>query len=601
VLGALIILFNLSNLPDSYYLYFVLYFFAAMLLIAVTRMSAQSSGLTQTANYSMGSLVYLGVSLLCITALAASISWITPQAHATGLQDWIATSMPWQNDLLDSRVNIFNVVPSKQALTTASTLKDLYFGETWNQGDDIKFIVLSERPSYWRMNVYDTYSSKGWSSNPFSKILQNADIPWTNSENLSNREQMKYAVVNGIRTDVLFTNGGFISADITVWLNLDAKREITSITAPRILDPGERYTVTSYVSTATESDLVQADGSYPVPILTEYLQLPDDFSDGIKRLSENITTNSTTPYAKVKAVIGYLAQFPYTLKIEAPPEGADSVEYFLFTRKSGFCLHFASAAVVMLRSVGVPARLAIGYLPGDPGKTAGQYIIRDKYFHAWPQVYFAGYGWVDIEATPGGASSPVAISSPWISSPTLEESAQWDVWQGTIPPPMLGIPNINLENIMKGGARDTGSSSFPASLGRVLLFVFGGILIIALLIGAIVVMRSLSFHWLWRVNRSTLSYDTYINMCRLAATVGIIPRPQQTPLEFTTELVAVIPQQVKEVNFITRLYMDYRFGGRDSKPEMADEAEILKARHVVYRQLIQRLGKVRRLFVLGKR
>ena len=72
--------------------------------------------------------------------------------------------MPWQKDVLESKINIFNAVPSKQALSTASTLKDLPFGKTWNQGDDIKFVVVSERPSYWRMKVYDTYTSQGWTN-----------------------------------------------------------------------------------------------------------------------------------------------------------------------------------------------------------------------------------------------------------------------------------------------------------------------------------------------------------------------------------------------------------------------------------------------------
>ncbi len=600
VLGALVVLFNLNNLSDSYYLYFIFYFFAAALLIAVTRMSGQAFGLGQTSNYSIGSLFYLGISLLCITALAASISWITPQARATGLQDFIATSMPWQNDLVDSKANIFNVVPSKQSISTANNMKDINFGETWNQGDDIKYVVLSERPSYWRMNVYDTYSSGGWKSNVANKFLQNTDITWNSDEVLTKQTQMKYAVVNNILTDILFTNGGFISADIPVWLNVDAGREILSINAPRILNPGERYTVTTYVSTATEGDLAQTGNTYPDYIPATYLQLPDDLPEDIRLLSENVTANSTTPYAKVKAVVDYLAQFPYSLKVDPAPEGADNVEYFLFTRKTGFCLHYASAAVLMLRSVGVPARLAVGYLPGDPGTTVGQYIIRDKSYHAWPQVYFAGYGWVDIEATPGGAASGVTLNTPWISSPTLEESSQWNVWQGVIPPPVQSITNINVENIMKGGSSNSGSG-LPSGVGYILLIVFGGILILALFIGVAVVMRSLSFRKIWQINRDTLAYDTYINMCRLAATVGIIPRPQQTPLEFTSELAAVLPQQSKEINFIARLYMDSRFGDKDAKPGTADEAEILKARHVVFHQLMQRLGKVKRLFVLGKR
>jgi transglutaminase-like putative cysteine protease len=599
-LGALVILFNLSNLPDSYYIYFILYFFAATLLIAMTRMTARSSAVAHAANYSVSSLLYLGVSLLCITAMAASVAWLAPQVRATGFQNLIATSMPWQSDILDSKLNIFNAVPSKQALSTASVLKDLPFGKTWNQGDDIKFIVVSERPSYWRMNAYDTYTSQGWTNSPTNKILLEANTPWeNNNEALSNQDTVQYAVVNGVRTDVLFTNGGFISSDIPVRVNLDAGGDVVAITALRIFDAGERYVVTSYFPTVAESGLSKADAIYPDSILASYLQLPSDFPDDIRLLSENITREATTPYAKVQAIIGYLHQFPYELEIDTPPEGADSVAYFLFTRKNGFCLHFASAAVVMLRSAGVPSRLAVGYLPGDPGKIAGQYLLRDKYFHAWPQVYFPGYGWVDIEATPGGPASHVSISTPWISSPAIEESPQWDVWMGELPPSIYNIGNINIENMQGGGADETDSLSFAAKLGRAVLFIFIAALIIAVLIGLILVIRSLSFRWLWRVDRSAVAYGTYINMCRLAAMVGLVPRPQQTPLEFTAQLVEALPQDAEAVNYIARVYMENRFGGRDGKPGMAEEAEILKARHIVYTTLIKRLGVMRRL--LGKR
>jgi transglutaminase-like putative cysteine protease len=599
VLGALVILFNLSNLPDNYYIYFILYFFAAALLIAVTRMTARFSGAVNTT--SGGSLLYLGVSLLCITAVAASISWVAPQVRATGLQNLIATSMPWQKDVLESKINIFNAVPSKQALTIASALKDLPFGKTWNQGDDVKFVVVSERPAYWRMTVYDTYSSQGWINSSTEKIPLEANTPWSYHETVPNQDIMKYAVVNGVRTDVLFTNGGFISSDIPVRVSVGASEDILTIAALRVFEPGEQYTVTSYVSKATESDLSTANEDYPQAITATYLQLPADFPDDIKLLSANITANSTTPYTKVRAILGYLAQFPYKLEIDAPPEGVDNVEYFLFTEKSGFCLHFASATVTMLRSVGVPARLAIGYLPGEPGRTAGEYILRDKYFHAWPQVYFPGYGWVDVEATPGSPSSYVSISTPWISSPAIEESPQWDVWQGATPASIYNIGNINIENISGGGASGTDSVSFPAKLGRALLYIFGAALIIALLIGSILVIRSLSFSWLWRVDRETLAYKTYSNMCRLAVMVGLVPTPQQTPLEFTAELVEALPQQAEALKYITQVYMENRFGGREGRLGIADEAEILKARRIVYQKLIQRLGKVRRLFILGRR
>ncbi len=601
VLGALVVLFNLNNLPDSYYIYFVLYFFAALMLIAVTRMMKRVSGVSYTTNISGSSLLYLGVSLLCITAIAASISWLTPQARATALQDYLANSMPWQKDMMESKMNIFNAVPSKQGLSTASVLKDLPFGEIWNQGDEIKYLVVSDHPTYWRMTVYDTYTSQGWINSSTDKTLLDANTPWSDSTTSVNQSTMTYTVVTGTTTDVLFTNGGFIASDIPVRLSFDADKDIVTIASLRVFDPGDRYTVTSRITSAETSALSAAGENYPEPITATYLQLPADFPNEVKTLSESITTNSTTPYTKIQAILNYLSKYPYNLQVDLPLNGEDNVEYFLFTARRGFCLHFASAAVTMLRSVGVPARLAVGYLPGEPGNEPGRYILRDKYYHAWPQVYFPGYGWIDIEATPPGALNYVSTDTPWISSQTIEESAQWDVWQGVTPPSIYNIGNINITTYGGGGASNTEETSFAAKLGRSLLFIFGGALVIAMLVGFVILMRSLSFRWLWRVDRERIGYTVYLNMCRLAAMVGIIPSPQQTPSEFTAELVKIMPQQAEALNYVTQIYMDNRFGGREGKLDIAEEAEILKARRIVYVKLIERFSKVRRLFIIGKR
>lgn len=599
VLGAVMLLFNLSNLPDSYYIYFILYFFAAMLLLAVTRMIPRTPTEKRTPGYSINSLSYLGISLLCITAIAASFSWITPQARATSLQNWISTSMPWQNDLMESKINIFNAIPSKQALNTASIMKDLTFGQNWNQGDEVKYVIISERPSYWRMNVYDTYTIKGWTNSSTRNSLLEANTNWSENNTYSNQEMMQYAVINGIRTNVLFISGDFASSDIPVEVIIGTAGEVMAVTTLRIYDPGERYMVNSYVSTANETDLSAASQDYPFSVRMVYLQLPNNLSSDIRLLSENITSNATTAYAKVRAVLGFLSQYTYKMDVQTPPEGVDNIEYFLFTKQEGYCLHFASAAVVMLRSIGIPARLAVGYLPGDPGKMPGQYIVLDKYYHAWPQVYFPEYGWLDIEATPGGPASRLTSSTPLVSSPSLEEPPNWEAWIGTPPPLFYNLDKIDIGNIQRSDTTETDSLSFAAKLGRALLFVLIAALIIALLVGLVLVIRAFSFRWLWRVDRNAVAYGTYTNMCRLAAMVGLVPTPQQTPLEFTTELVKTMPQEAKAVNYITRVYMENRFGGREGKPEVAEEAEILKARHIVYHTLIKRMSVMSRLF--GKR
>ena len=89
----------------------------------------------------------------------------------------------------------------------------------------------------------------------------------------------------------------------------------------------------------------------------------------------------------------------YTLDAPRPPRGADAVEQFLFVDRKGFCEQIATSLVVMLRSLGIPARLAVGYLPGERNPFTGLYEVRADDAHAWAEVYFPGVGWQGFDPT----------------------------------------------------------------------------------------------------------------------------------------------------------------------------------------------------------
>src|SRR5690606_25400450 len=96
----------------------------------------------------------------------------------------------------------------------------------------------------------------------------------------------------------------------------------------------------------------------------------------------------------------YLRQnFPYDLSVKPAPANKDVVDYFLFDSQRGFCSHYASAMVVLLRSQGVPARIVTGYAMGEYDFARGAYRVPVSASHAWVEVYFSGYGWVEFEPT----------------------------------------------------------------------------------------------------------------------------------------------------------------------------------------------------------
>ena len=110
--------------------------------------------------------------------------------------------------------------------------------------------------------------------------------------------------------------------------------------------------------------------------------------------------------------------------LEAPPFDADGVDHFLFKRpRGGYSEYFSSAMAVMLRSVGIPARLATGYTMGDKVADQDVYVVRDSHSHGWVEVYFPNYGWIGFEPTPGEAL-PTATPTDQESSTLSDELAE---------------------------------------------------------------------------------------------------------------------------------------------------------------------------------
>ncbi len=158
---------------------------------------------------------------------------------------------------------------------------------------------------------------------------------------------------------------------------------------------------------AGKKELVQADQSYRSYLYDHYTQLPDNIEKKVKNLlkREGISTSYSSISDMADAVTHYLAKTcKYTLSPGSVPAGQDFTDYFLFESKKGYCVHFATAATVMLRAMGLPARYAEGYIvTNEDLKSAvgGWADIRDNRAHAWVEIYYPGFGWQPIEATPG--------------------------------------------------------------------------------------------------------------------------------------------------------------------------------------------------------
>jgi transglutaminase-like putative cysteine protease len=593
-LGAVVILVNLSNLPEKNYIFFGGYFIAAMLLIAQTRLVRKHNLLQKHgASYAKRGLLYFMASLLCLGILAVSLSWIIPDIRVPQLETMLATKMLWKHDIEESRLNFFSAVPTKQPSSTSSTRRDLLFGEYWHQGNQVHFVVSSQHPSYWRLHVYDTYNSQGWTNYPTSKYMLEQEVPWGKAETLSDRSTITYMVTTNLKTDVILTAGGFISSDTPVLVHVSGG-DVIAVTSLRLLRPEERYTATSSTSPAKPIDLSGAGEEYPHFIRDNYLQLPPEFPERIRELSENITKEAKSPNDKVLAIHNYLSQIPYEEEVQAPPQGVDGVEHFLFTQKSGFCLYFASAMAVMLRAVDVPSRLVVGYLPGEPSDDIGKYTLRDKHYHAWPQAYFPGHGWVDLEATPS-TDIEVNIETPWVAGHILEDWEEWDAGSAWETLEAWGEPGEARIDVTSKNTYSIGQRSPVANvITWALLIIFGGIVLSLLLISPILALRSAFYRWLWCVDGSDSASVVYAKMCALSSIAKLGPKPQQTPLEYASKLTSEFPLKAEDIDNIIQTYVQSRYG-RKGKLGLLKEGALFKSRCTVFLVILKRLGLFQKL------
>jgi transglutaminase-like putative cysteine protease len=126
----------------------------------------------------------------------------------------------------------------------------------------------------------------------------------------------------------------------------------------------------------------------------------------VKVLARDVTAGAPTTYDKVLALEQWMSTHTrYSLDVPPLPEGADAVDQFLFSDRVGFCEQIGSSLVVMLRSLGIPARLAVGFVPGERNPFTGLWEVRANDAHSWAEVWFPGIGWQAFDPT---ASVPLA-------------------------------------------------------------------------------------------------------------------------------------------------------------------------------------------------
>ena len=330
------------------------------------------------------------------------------------------------------------------------------------------------------------------------------------------------------------------------------------------IQEGQAYSMVSYVSTASNDDLREADTEYHGFITDHYVQLPPSLPQRVRDLAEELTKDADNPLDKALAIQNYLRgpDFTYSKKIEIPPEGSDGVDHFLFETQTGYSDYFASSMTVMMRAVGVPARLAVGYAPGEVHIESGRTFVKDSDSHGWAQVYFPKYGWIDFEPTVAwGPPSRRLHSEEDPGTAASPESSSILISPEDIFPPFEGSGSERPE-----GQADGGSSLISAAV----------FIRIAIALGALAALYVvLLVAWNIGLLKATPVERAYAKMGRLGALAGFRRRPYQTPTEYAVVIGSAIPAIGSAARRIASAFAGDRYGGR--KVAQEDRAEMDQA------------------------
>jgi transglutaminase-like putative cysteine protease len=349
------------------------------------------------------------------------------------------------------------------------------------------------------------------------------------------------------------TDGSGRATTLVVTGQVPIYDDVESVFATQASSLDTTYRVVASESTASAEELRAAGNAYPGWVADRYLQLPDTVTARTIELAKGIAGTTDSPYDTARAIEQYLrTTITYDETVEAPPGDADIVDYLLFERPRGYCEYSASAMSIMLRAAGIPARVAVGFYPGDFDDERDGFLYRQTNAHAWVEAYFPGYGWIAFEPTssrpliePG---EPADTSEP---TPAPTETAPLETPEAVTPTPESS-PSPS------SGPTDPAPPAVTAAgdgNGRGWLAVTGSITAVLLAIAGMV-----WFAWIAPLRGLPAPGSLYARLRRIGPWLGVRARPNATPREFGTALSDRVPQVSGHVHRIVQSYEVDQYG-----------------------------------------
>lgn len=462
------------------------------------------------------------------------------------------------------------------------------FSESMNQNlrgsmtPQVVMRVRSQAPGFWRVIAFDEYTGQGWHVSRNEEVREvrrsswnfRFDLPFMGPRSYTQEVIQTYSIVSDFPGLIPVLDQPrylyFPTEDVAIGPE-------GSLRSPVPLFDGLTYSVVSHVSLRDRTQLGEADTTYPQSISEVYLQVPEEIKERLRDYSQSVLANAPNSLDNPYEISLYLAQhLKQTYDIPQDPfglafldEGEDLALNFLFRCEEspnpatctpgGYPDHFSTVLTLLLRSLGIPARLATGFGPGDFNPFTGLYEVKNTHAFALTEVYFPSHGWFAFDPIPGHEVIPPSVSE---YEPFGVLRQFWDWIAGWLPSPVTGF--INGLFVMLGRGIDW----FLARFAQGWLGVLSGLLTLVLFSFA---------GWLswqgWRewkrrrwLSKLAAMERLYQQMLQQLAADGCPKHPAHTPLEFARQVGDRYPPEVHIiVSRICQAYVGWRYG-KESVP-----------------------------------
>ncbi|MBW4606340.1 MAG: DUF3488 and DUF4129 domain-containing transglutaminase family protein [Hassallia sp. WJT32-NPBG1] len=448
--------------------------------------------------------------------------------------------------------------------------------------------VRSQAEGFWRVLAFDRYTGKGWKISRNEEVLTVKRSPWSYqiflnppAINIPTKEIVQtYTLVSDLPNLIPAMS---YPREVYFPTPMIAVDKEGSLRSPVGLSEDLTYTIISDVPLRDRTSLGKASTNYPKYIKNYYLQIPPEIAEKVQQRTEEILTNYNrervgkseksldSAYEKALYLAQYLKQ-NYSIPenpLELPylSDKEDLVETFLFKQKGGYPDHFSTVLTVMLRSIGIPARLVAGFSSGEFNPFTGMYVVRNTDAYAMTEVYFPKHGWFTFDPIPNHPLIPPSIEE----NQTFSVLRQfWNWVAGWLPSPVTGL----LNNVFGAIFSWIGKALAKLTEGIALIFALFSQGWLGVLTGLILATATAFLGWLgWLQWREWLKRRTfrklppmeslYQQMLQTLAEKGFSKHPAQTPLEYANvSYQHHSPATAEVIDEICQAYNSWRYGGQ---------------------------------------